>query len=105
MFPHNNQRCDRHEVRERIIACRKRLQRRRRANQKAVAVMANDAEADEADPPTVGFDGARAPEDAKTVLGASDQSGGRMEHLAESEVDRRPGPRARFSTEEEIIRA
>ena len=106
MFPQDKQaRGGSGGVRERIVACRKRL-RRERSALKGAPVGASEREAVSDATRVSAFDSrGRATEDAKTVSNSVEASVSWTGHRAVEAVDRPPPGRAGFSTEEEIVRA
>jgi hypothetical protein len=89
---------------ERINACRRRL-RRSRAMQKMEASDAARREAIMIASLTGAGEGERKGAEAERISVAAQSPVDWTEHGAMPEVDRRPPSRARFSTEEETVRA
>lgn len=92
------------EMDGRIGACRMRL-RRTRAMRRAVARNIALVEAPGYAPLTRSGDGEQSVSEAGTISVNAQSPVDWMEDGAMPEVDRRPSPRARFSTEEETVRA
>ncbi|HEY6188895.1 MAG TPA: hypothetical protein VIW80_14670 [Pyrinomonadaceae bacterium] len=89
----------------RIEACRRRLRRTRAMQRAAASYDATEPEASAGAPLMRSIDGPRPGVEAETISHAVPSPVNWIEDGARPEVDRRPPPRARFSTEEETVRA
>lgn len=89
----------------RIEACRRRLRRTRAMQRAAASYDTTEPEALAGAPLMRSFDGPRPGVEAETISHAAPSPVNWIEDGAMPEVDRRPLPRARFSTEEETVRA
>ena len=89
----------------RIEACRKRLRRTRAMQRAAAGHDTTEPEALAGAPTMRSIEGPHPGVEAETISHAAPSPVNWIEEGARPEVDRRPLPRARFSTEEETVRA